>query len=381
MKTIKVQYDMKTFSFKIIVIALAVSVISCGGDKQSKLVSLKKKQAQIAQQIKELEAEIAATDSTKKENANAKVVGVTELKSETFKHFIEIQGKLDGDENVGISAKVGGVVDAVYVNVGDRVSKGQLLAKLDDKLLEKNMADLKTKLEFATDMYNKQKNLWDQKIGSEVQYLTAKNTKESLENAIRTLDEQIDMYRITSPIAGTVGDAPIKVGQAVSPGLPAFRVINFNKLKVVADVAEAYAVKVSVGDDVQIFFPDLNEEVPARISAVSQYINPVSRTFQIEVQLKQSHSSFKANMIAVLKINDYLSDKTIVLPINMVQTDANGSFVYVMQANSSPVAKRINVKTGQSYNGLIEIKEGLKPGDKIISSGYLDVEDGQPVKF
>lgn len=360
---------------------MVITMFACSSDKQAELNKLKKEHDAISEKIKVLEAEIAPQDSGKANDSRSRKVAVTEIITQSFKHFIEVQGKLDGDDNVGISAKTMGVVDAVYVKVGDKVSKGQLLAKIDDKVLTKNLADLKNKLEFATDIYNKQKTLWDQKIGSEVQFLTAKNNKESLENALRTLDEQMDMYRITSPITGSVGDAPIKVGQAVSPGLPIFRVISFSSIKVVAEVAESYAVKVTPGDGVIVYFPDLHEEIPATVSAVSQYINPVSRTFQVEVRLKDGGKNFKANMISVLKINDYKDDKAIALPVNMVQSDLNGNFVYVAITNSPPKAKRVTVKTGLSYNGIIEIREGLKVGDKVISSGYLDVEDGQPIKF
>jgi RND family efflux transporter MFP subunit len=370
---------MRPIYYKLFAVVLTVSIVACSSDKQAKLNKLKKQQEELSEQIKKLES--STPDSTKTKDSNARQVGVIELNTQTFKHYIEVQGKLDGDDNVGVSAKTMGVVDAVYVKVGDKVSKGQLLAKIEDKVLSKNLVDLKNKLDFTTDIYNKQKTLWDQKIGSEVQYLTAKNNKEAIENAIRTLDEQMDMYRITSPINGSIGDAPLKVGQAVSPGLPVFRVISFTSIKVVAEVAESYSVKVNSGDEVNVYFPDLHQEVPAIVSAVSQYINPISRTFQVEVRLKNADKSFKANMIAVLKINDYKADKTIALPVNMVQSDMNGSFVYAVITNSPPKAKKIAVKTGLSYNGIIEIREGLKAGDKVISSGYLDVEDGQSVKF
>jgi membrane fusion protein, multidrug efflux system len=371
---------MKTLSIKLLGIVLAVTIVVACKSKQDQLVDLKKQHDEIAAKIKTLEEELAAADTSKKE-VKTKLVAISEIKPQVFRHFIEIQGKLDGDNNVGVSAKAMGTVEAVFVKVGDKVSKGQLLAKLDEKVLQKNYADLKSRLEFATDLYNKQKRLWDQKIGSEVQYLTAKNNKESVENAIRSLEEQIEMYHVTSPIDGTVGDASAKVGQSASPGLPLFRVISFSNVKVVADVAEAYSVKVSVGDDVTVYFPDLHRDVPATVSTVSQYINPINRTFQVEVRLKQAEPNFKANMIAVLKINDYKAVNAVVLPVNYVQNDNNGSFVLIAQANSQPVAKRVDVKVGQSYNGEAEILSGLKIGDKVISSGYLDVEDGQAIAY
>jgi RND family efflux transporter MFP subunit len=371
---------MKTMTFRIIGIILAVAIISCSGDKQAKLAKLRKEHDAISEQIKQLETELAGTDTTKAV-VNIKKVVAVELKNDVFRHFIEIQGKLDADDNVGVSAKVAGVIESVLVKVGDQVSKGQTLATIDNKVLKENLKDLNSKLDYATDLFNKQKRLWDQKIGSEVQYLSAKNNKESLENSIKSLHEQIDMYRITSPINGAVGDAPLRVGQAVSPGLPVFRVINFGGLRVVADVAEAYSSKINVGDEVFVYFPDLQKDIPAKISAVSKYINPVNRTFQVEVRFSYEKEGFKANMIAVLKINDYRANGAIVVPLNSIQNDQNGSYVYTVQANSAPVAKKVSITQGLIYNGMVEVTSGLKAGDKVVTVGQLDLEDGQAVKL
>lgn len=373
---------MNLLNFKTAGLILFITLASCSGDKNAELTALKAKHDKIADQIKLLEIEIAASDTTVKEETNTSKVAVTELKQEVFNHFIEVQGKLDGEENLGVSAKAPGTVEAVYVRMGDKVSKGQVLAKLDDAILQQNMKQLTDNLAFVTEMFEKQKSLWDQKIGSEVQYLSAKNNKESLENSIKTLQDQIDMMRIVSPINGTVEDVAIKIGQSVGPGLPIFRVVNFNSMKVVADIAEAYSARVHEGDEVIVRFPDLQKEFVAKISSASKYIGAQNRTFQIEVRMKPDFNNFKANMISILKINDYRAENAIVLPINLIQNDKVGSFVFIAEkGNPSVVVKKVMVKTGQSYNGMVEVLEGLKVGDLLITAGQLDFQDGEKIRL
>ena len=250
-----------------------------------------------------------ADKKPEKENTNSMnqivYVSVKPLSLTEFNHYLEVQGKIDGDDNVAVSPRNMGVVTKIYVSNGDHVNKDQLLAQLDDEVLVKSQKELQSSLNFATDMYEKQKNLWDKKIGSEVQYLTAKNNKESLENKMVTLKDQIDMMRIKSPIEGNVEDVPIKIGQSVAPGMPAFRVINFSHVKVVAEVAEGYSAKIRTGDDVIIYFPDLEKEIKAKITFSSKYINPINRTFIVEVRLNPNEIEARANLIAVIRINDY----------------------------------------------------------------------------
>ena len=244
------------------------------------------------------------------------------------------------------------------------------------------LEELKTQIDFASNIYNKQKSLWDQKIGSEVQYLTAKNNKESLENKLKTLQEQINMMKITSPIDGTIEEMPIKIGQSMAPGIPAFRVVNFSKVKIMAEVAEAYSAKVSKGDSVLVSFPDINLEIKDKISFASKYINPINRTFSIEIKFNSGKNPIRANMVTVIKIADYNSPNAIIIPVNLVQSDNTGSYVYVSETiNGKLVAKKRMVKQGMNYNGIVEILDGLKVGDKIITTGYQDLEEGQTIKI
>ncbi len=364
---------------KILSIALAILIVACHQDKQAQLVNLKKQRDALSEQIKTLEDEQAKSDTGKVLGTR---VAVTELKPDIFNHFIEVQGKVDGDENINVSAQMGGNVDQIYVKEGDHVTKGQVLAKLDDKVLQKNLVELQTGYDFANSMYEKQKALWDQKIGSEVQYLTAKNSKEGLERRIATLKDQISQMSITSPINGTIEDITIKVGQMLAPGIIAFRVVNFSTIKVVADIAEAYTSQVNDGDQVAVYFPDLKKEVIGKVNFSSKFINPTNRTFSVNVRLAGVDPNIKANMIATLKINDYRSPAALVVPINVVQTDASGSYVAIAERTSKgDVVKKVNVTPGIVYNGLTEIKSGLKKGDRIITTGYLDLENGQAINF
>jgi len=360
---------------------LLILLLSCNTDKKAKLENLKKKQDKIAEQIKALEKELNS-EGNNSNDEKIKLVTIQEIKTQAFNHFIEVQGKLDGDENVTVTSKNIGVVNAIYVKEGDAVKKGQLLASLDAQILYQSLEEVKTQLDFATNLYNKQKSLWDQKIGSEVQFLTAKNNKESLENRLKTLQEQINMMKITSPINGTIEEMPVKIGQSMAPGIPAFRVVNFSKVKIMADIAEAYTAKVSKGDSVIIYFPDIDLEIKDKIDFASKYINPINRTFTVEIRLNPGKYELRANMVTVVKIADYSSDQAVVIPVNMVHSDNSGTYVFVSESvNGKLIAKKRMVKQGVSYNGIVEIIEGLKEGDKIITTGYQDIEDGQLIKI
>ncbi len=371
---------MRTIAY---IILVTIIITSCSNDKNAKLIELKKQYDEIAQEIKTLEEEIAKSGAETSVNAmDVKNVSVTSVQPTTFKHFVEVQGKLDGDDNLSISAKTSGEVEAVYVKVGNKVTKGQLLARLDDKILQQNLKDLQTNYEFVKDLYDKQKRLWDQKIGSEVQFLSAKNNKESLEQKIAAFKEQIDMSKIKSPINGNIEDVSLKVGQIVMPGYPVIRVVNFTKIKVVAEVAEAYVSKIGVGDEVVVYFPDIKKEVKATIRSCSKYINPINRTFSVEADINESLADLKANMVATLKINDYSQDNAIVVPMNVVQTDMDGSFLVIAENTGKyPIAKKVKVSVGTVYNGIAEITNGLKSGDNVITVGYQDLENGDILKY
>ncbi len=371
---------MKTLKFIAAIVLLTTFIYSCKPDKQAELSKLRKQHDELSDKIKKLEEQ--GVDSAKVQKSQR--VTVLTVKTETFKHFIEVQGKLDGEDNVDVFPESQGIIDDVLVSVGQSVTKGQALAHINKGPARDQLKALETQYKFVQETFDKQQRLWDQKIGSEMQFLQAKTAKEQLESQIAATNKQIDMMTIKSPINGTVEEVNVKVGQIASASIPTppFRVLNFSILKVKAEVAEAYSHKVSVGDAVQIYFPDLNKEISAKINSASRFISPTSRTFTVEARINPEKDGFKANMIAILKINDYKADNTIMVQVNYIQSDLNGNFVYIAENKGNrTIAKKAPVKQGQSYNGMIEITEGLKVGDTLITSGYLDLENGEAVKF
>lgn len=363
------------------VVGILIFLSGCGSpDKKAQLEKLKKEHDNIAVQISNLEKELYPSGNTTVTN-----VTVEPLAKTLFDHFIEVQGRIDGNENIAISPRSPGVVIKILVKEGDFVKKGQLLAELDADVAKQNLKELQTQLAFATDMFDRQKALWDQKIGSEAQYLDIKNKKESVENRIAALKEQINMSSITSPIDGTVEDIPIKVGQMASAAnpQPAFRIINFTRAKAVADVGEAYSAKINTGDQVRIFLPDYNEEIQQRVTFASKFINPTNRTFNVEIELPSNNRIFRANMIAVIRIKDYSNPSTIAIPQNYIQSSKDeGLYTFIAkEENGKKIARKVFIKSGVTYNGLTEITEGLNAGDKIITAGYKDLYDGQVIEY
>lgn len=367
----------------VLIIFITGFIASCGsGDKKAKLEKLKQQNSDLVEQIKKLEEEIAMSGDTTINTLKTKDVSVKPIAYETFKHFIDVQGRVDGDENITISGKMAGTVDRILVNEGDEVSVGQVLAELDNSVLNQSLEELKSALVFASDVYEKQKNLWDQKIGTEIQFLSAKNNKEGLEKKIATLKEQMELSKIKSPINGVVDAVDIKIGQTLMPGMPAVRVVNLNKLKAKAEISETYASKVRSGNDVVIFLPDLNKEIVSKISYTSKVINNTTRTFSAEADLDSQNQDYRPNMIAILKVVDYRKDSAVVIPLNLIQHSSASEFVYVVgNKNGKDIAIRKDVAVGQVYNGKAEIINGLNQNDKLITSGYLDLTEGMLIKY
>ena len=375
---------MKTIKLSIAALAVLLLMFSCSSDKKVQLTKLKQQQATIEEKIKNLEIELNAENKDQLNQDKFKMVGLTEVKSNIFDHFIRVQGKLDGDQNAGVFAEAPGTISAKYADVGQRVVKGQVLAQIDDQQYRSQLDGMETQYKFASEMFDKQQRLWDQKIGSEVQYLQSKTTKQSLEQQIASLKQQIEKFKIKSPIDGNIEECNVKVGGVVTPDprLAAFRVVEFKNLKVTAEVSEAYSARVQNGDKLIVNFPDAKKEVEAEVSFVSKYINPVNRTFLIETKINASSPDLKANMIAIIQINDYHSDNSILVPMNVIQSDGKESYVYVVRAKDKfNVVYKQPVVIGNSYNGLAEIIKGLAIGDKVVSTGYQELIDGQYVRF
>ena len=371
----------KRYSFLVLSATLIMAACGGGGDKTAQLQQLKQEKVKynedIDKKIAALEKELGVKDSAQK----MKDVTVEEVRDTLFEHYIDVQGSVDARENVNVSARVPGVITAIFVREGQQVTKGQTLAQIDDQVLRANMAELSTQLDLANTLYEKQKNLWSQKIGSELQYLNAKNQKESLEKKMATLKDQQSQTHIIAPITGTVDAVIAKVGDNAAPGAPAFRVVNVNNLKVTANVAEAYAGLLKTGDAVVISFPDIKKEIRSNISFASRTIDPLSRTIKIEVPLKPDNT-LRPNMIAHIRIVDYIAKKAVVVPVNVIQYTSGSPYVTVAQnANGKMVAQRKTITLGRTYNDKAEITDGLVAGDKIITTGFQGLNDNDLIKL
>lgn len=373
---------MKTIMKKsMILVAMVIIAAACNksADKKAQLDDLKKQRDELTVKIQTLEEELGKKDNTA--NQKMTTVAITEVKESAFDHYIEVQGKVDGEDNIAVSAQTPGVITTVLVKEGDAVRKGQVMALTDNSVLRQQVENIKTQLSFATNLYNKQKTLWDQEIGSEVQYLTSKNNKESLEANLATMNDQLEMTKIKSPINGTVEEINLKVGQMASPGMPAVRVVNFSSAKVVADISETYAQRVNKGDKVIVSFPDFGKEIETKIHFTSKYINPVNRTFTTEVRLQPGEVTYRANMLAVVKINDYTNPSTFVIPVSLIKESSSGSYIYLArEENGKLMARRQVIEVGATYKGMAEVTSGLQKGDKLITTGYNNLVEGQLIK-
>jgi membrane fusion protein (multidrug efflux system) len=339
-------------------------------DKAAELADLKKQQADINSKITALQSTLPAQDSSK--SADISVLKIAETK---FTHYVDIQGKVDAKDNVMAYPQSPGVITKIYVVPGQHVSKGQLLAQLDNSVLKENISQAESQAALAKTLFQRQKNLWDQKIGTEVQFLQAQTQMQSAQKQVDGLRQQADLYRIISPISGNIDQMDLKLGQVAQPGSTGIRIVNADVLKVKADVPESYASRVNQGDNVKIVVPDGNDSLSAKLTFAAKVIDPTSRSFAIEIALP-ARKTLRPNMTAIIKIADYNNSKAIVIPLKAIQKSEQGDYVYV---NDNGTAKRKNIKVGISYGSQAEIISGLTTGDQLITAGASDLNEGDKV--
>jgi RND family efflux transporter MFP subunit len=361
---------------KILYIPALLLLAACSNkpkDKKAELADLKKQQADLSVKIAALQAEVGSGDSTK-----AADVSAITLKPGMFTNYVQVQGRIDAQNNVTAYPQASALITAIYVKVGDHVNKGETLAQLDNSVLLQSIAQAQTQVNLMKTLYDRQKNLWDQKIGTEVQYLQAQTNLQSAQKQMAGLHEQADLYRIVAPISGVVDQMDLRLGQAASPGAQGsgIRIVNADVLKVKADVPESYSASVNEGDSVKILFPDLEDSLTAKVTFAAKVIDPGSRSFGIEIKLPQN-KEFRPNMTAVLKIADFSKANTIVIPVNSIQKSDEGDYVYI---NVNGFAKRKNIKEGATSGGLTEVISGLSSGDQLITEGASELGDGDKVR-
>ncbi len=358
---------------KLLYIPALVLLAACSKptDKKAELANLKKQAADLNAQIIKLQGEIGTTDSVKSTD-----VAELTLKPVSFTSYVDLQGSIDAKDNVIANPQAQGVITAIYIKAGDHVSAGQTLVQLDNSVLKQQIAQAETQANLAKTLFDRQKNLWDQKIGTEVQFLQAQANLQSVQKQVAALKQQADLYRIVSPISGTVDQMDLKLGQAAAPGATAIRILNTDYLKVKANVPESYADRIHQGDLVKVVIPDANDSLTAKITFAARAIDAASRSFAIEIQLPGS-SKLKPNMTAVLKIADYSKKDVLVVPINTIQKSESGDFVFV---DENGIAKKKVIVQGSSYAGKAEIKSGLQSGDKLVTNGASEIEEGDKLK-
>ena len=387
---------------------LMIFIASCGNsqkdeaagitDKKAALEKLKASKSKTDEEIRKLQAELEKLDSNTANAAKIKLVSVSPVTTQDFKHFIDLKGQVDAENISYISPRgMGGQVRAIYVTAGQSVKKGQLLLKLDDAIMQQQVTagrqqleGIKTQLAFAKNLYQRQKNLWEQGIGTEVQLITAKTNVEGLENQLKSAGEQVQLAveqaktsNVYSDVSGVADIVNIKLGETFT-GMtamgPQIKIVNTSSLKVVTNVPENYVTRMRKGSQVEITIPDANKKINSTISLISQSIDPIQRGFIAEAKIPYD-ATLKPSQSAIVKILDYSAPNAVVIPVNVVQSDETGKYVYVLSksSNGKTTAHRIIVTIGEVYGENVEIKAGLKAGDQLVTEGFQNLYEGQMI--
>ncbi|MGW8121899.1 efflux RND transporter periplasmic adaptor subunit [Roseivirga echinicomitans] len=367
-------------------IFLAVLTVTACGPKNEGLDAKKKQLSdarvelqEIRKKIETIEAAIAEEDPSYFSNGNAGTL-VTTISTEKkkFEHKIEVRGTVLSRTNVYVSAESMGLLTSLNVIEGQSVKKGQLLATIDSEQLEKSIDEVKNQLEYATTIFEKRERLWKQNIGTEVDYLTAKNNKESLEKQLSTLNTQLSKTNIIAPFSGSIEEVPVKAGELVQPGTPVVFLVSNSDMYINAEVSEAYMGKIKAGDVVDIRVPSMNESFVSKVVSVGNVINPASRTFTIEVTLPKEASDVKVNIVSIIRLTDYTNDNAITIPSRIIQEDLEGNFVYTL--DDAQKATKVHVKLGLSHDHETEVLSGLSGGEVIVDKGNRTIADGTIVR-
>ena len=378
-----------------IILIATLILVSCGGDKKENFETIlnsqnlenivaKKKEIEAEQlklvtQIEQLNAQIEVLDTVKK----LSLITTFITKEEVFNHFLELQGNVTTKENLVIYPEYSGVLTNVYIKEGQRVRKGQTLAKIDDGGMSQQLAQLEIQANLAKTTFERQERLWNQKIGSEIQFLQAKSNYEAQQMAVNQMKSQLAKTVVTAPFSGTIETVISNQGSVVAPGVQLFRIVNLSNMYIETDVPEKHLTNVRKNKDVIVNFPVLNKTINSKIRQASNFINPANRTFKIEVAIPNKDNDIKPNLTAKLKINDYTNPSAILIPQSIISENANGEqYVYIANDRNGKKAttQRVIIKTGKTQGDVIEVLNGLESGVEIIQEGARSVKDGQTVE-
>ncbi|VXB28093.1 Efflux transporter periplasmic adaptor subunit [Flavobacterium sp. 9AF] len=372
-------------------------LLSCGGEKKNSteaviakgdLKELRAKRSELVTQSDALLEELAKIDEAiGKLDDNEKQTLITTItaKDTVFNHYLELQATVQTKQNLVLNAEYGGILQQVYVKEGQKVSKGQTLAKIDDGGLGSQLAQMETQTALAKTTFERQQNLWNQKIGSEIQYLQAKTNYEAQLKAVSQMKAQIAKTIVRAPYSGTIDDIISEKGSVVGPGTPILRIVNLGDMYLEAEVPEKNIASVKKGTDVIVDFPVLGEKINAKITQASNYINPDNRSFNIQIAIPNKNGQIKPNLTSKIQIKDYTNPKTTIVPISIISENAEGEqYLYVAENatnDGKAIAKKVIIKTGLTQGNFAEIIDGIKDGDLIISEGARSVKDGQKVSI
>lgn len=375
----------------------AIILTSCGGESKKSIEAIiatndlatirKEKLAldvqhnDLSSKIKLLEAKIKTLDPVSK----IPLITTITAKETVFNHFLELQGNVSTKQNVIIFPEYSGMLSDVYVKEGQKVNKGQILARIEDGGLRQQLSQLKIQAALAKTTFERQQRLWEQKIGSEIQFLQAKATYQAQEQAVNQLQQQVEKTVVRAPFSGTIDDVMTERGTVVSPmQSQLFRIVNLKDMYIETDVPERYVSNVTIGKDVVVDFLFLNKTINAKVRQAGNFINPANRTFKVEVALPNTGDAIKPNLTAKLKINDYTNPKAILIPQNIISENAEGQqYIYTITGKTDDKAtvKRVFIETGKTQGDDIEILSGLQNGQEVIMEGARSVKEGQDVKI
>ncbi|MAY21880.1 MAG: efflux transporter periplasmic adaptor subunit [Flavobacteriaceae bacterium] len=377
-------------------LSIPLFLTACGGDQKSTqsiiesgdLEALRAKRAEIVTQqtniheeLRQIDDAIAKLDTVR----NVPLITTITAKQEEFNHFFEIQGNVTTKNLLVITPEYNGILTQVYVTEGQKVSKGQTLAKIDDGGLSQQLAQLEVQADLAKTTYERQKRLWDQKIGSEIQYLQAKSNYEAQSKAVDQLKQQVAKTIVKAPFSGTIDDVITEQGSVVAAGqTPLMRLVNLDNMYIETEVPERYVKDVTKGKKVKATFPVLGKTIDTEVRQAGDYINPANRTFKVEIGIPNKEHTVKPNLTAKLQINDYTSEKAILIPQSIISENAEGEqYVYAVEEKNSEnegTAKKVIITTGKTQGDVIEVLSGIEEGMEIIKEGARSVKDSQPVK-
>ncbi len=383
---------------KIIYTALFAGFLaSCGQKNQSideliakgDLKAMHTKKTELAEQFRTLEAELTKLDSALGLlNKNEKYPLVTTLKVENqvFNHYLELQGDVNTKQNVLIYPEMAGPLQRVYVTEGQRVRKGQLLASIDDGGMTSQLAQAKTQADLAKTTFERQTRLWDQKIGSEMQYLQSKSNYEAAQNSVAQIQSQLSKSQIRAPFSGIIDDVIKDQGTVVAPGpgSEVFRIVNLSHMFIKVDIPERYLGDVVPGKEALVYFPVLGDTVKSEVRQTGNFINPNNRAFTAEIPVTNKNGNIKPNLTAKVRINDYTSTEAIIIPQSIISENAEGQqFVYLAEKDSDSTAlvRKTIIKTGRSNGSDIEVLSGVQAGNELIKEGARNVKEGQEVEI